>query len=84
MALGNERRAGCLGGLTVGDSEQRGPGQGETWASGSRGKEGVVPKLKIAKGLLLFIQESEGRCLCWLPAGEENLEYQRKVWDNNL
>lgn len=32
---------------------------------------------------LLFIQESKGRCLCWLPSREGNLEYQGKVWENS-
>ena len=48
MDLGNERRAGCLG--AVGDHEQRGPGQGETWASG-RKEDGVFPKVKIGNGV---------------------------------
>lgn len=56
---------------------------------GFRQWEGVVPKLKIGKGegregILLFIQESKGRCLCWLPSREGNLEHQGKVWENNL
>lgn len=44
MDLDNEMRAGCLGGWTVGDHEQRGPGQG-----GDMGfrQQGVgVPQIK--------------------------------------
>lgn len=56
---------------------------------GFRQQGTVFPKLKIAKGekgeggvdVLPFIQESEGKSLCWLPPREGNLEYQGKIWE---